>query len=466
MMWFSQPYIAKTLHDGMVVKVSGRVAGTGAKVYLANPTIDKSPVAPDAVHDSLFRQGGVLGNRVVSHLSRESGVSSLWLMHAIRKVFETNAHEHIEDPIPSEILARYKLPSLSSAFVFIHAPKKLSDATVARKRFAFEEVFALQIVMQQRRQTLLSEKALPVAVNREALTDFIASFPFPATKAQMRAIDAIVADFEKPHPMLRLLEGDVGSGKTAVAAATAYLVATSLPKGRIAGTLQVAYLCPHRDTREAAFLDFCFPTSATTPSLSDSLWGVSVASSPQKVRYEESTKLSRAAFKKMAANGEIPIVIGTHALVEKSLSFKYFAYAIIDEQHRFGTSHRQKLATKNDIVPHLLSMTATPIPRTLALTLYGDLDLTLLDEMPIGRKSVITEVLARRNERKHMNACAPSSPSVTKHMSSARALTCLRRQASQTIIRLHLKPSRLKPKRHVSRNQSSREQTSVFSTAR
>ncbi|MEK7144378.1 MAG: ATP-dependent DNA helicase RecG [Patescibacteria group bacterium] len=399
MMWFSQPYIAKTLHDGMVVKVSGRVAGTGAKVYLANPTIDKSPVAPDAVHDSLFRQGESLATELYPIYPESQGVSSLWLMHAIRKVFETNAHEHIEDPIPSEILARYKLPSLSSAFVFIHAPKKLSDATVARKRFAFEEVFALQIVMQQRRQTLLSEKALPVAVNREALTDFIASFPFPATKAQMRAIDAIVADFEKPHPMLRLLEGDVGSGKTAVAAATAYLVATSLPKGRIAGTLQVAYLCPteilakqHFSTFVSYFRDHPIPIGL--------IMGSECRKFPSKVRYEESTKLSRAAFKKMAANGEIPIVIGTHALVEKSLSFKYFAYAIIDEQHRFGTSHRQKLATKNDIVPHLLSMTATPIPRTLALTLYGDLDLTLLDEMPIGRKSVITEVLGPKEREK------------------------------------------------------------------
>ncbi|MCX6789965.1 MAG: helicase-related protein, partial [Candidatus Kaiserbacteria bacterium] len=112
-----------------------------------------------------------------------------------------------------------------------------------------------------------------------------------------------------------------------------------------------------------------------------------------KIRYEESAKLSKPAFKKMVANGEIPIVIGTHALVEKSLSFKYFAYAIIDEQHRFGTMHRQKLANKGAIAPHLLSMTATPIPRTLALTIYGDLDLTLLDQMPLGRKPILTEVL-------------------------------------------------------------------------
>jgi ATP-dependent DNA helicase RecG len=403
MMWFSQPYIAKSLHDGMVVKVSGKVAGEGAKIYLANPEIDKSPINPEEIHDSLFNQasrGGSSRERGVTSAladlypiySESKGVSSLWLMHAVRKVFETGVHEKLEDPIPADILARYKLPSLSAALVFIHAPRVMPDAEAARKRFAFEEVFALQVVMQERRRAHLREEALPVAVNRKALTDFIASFPFPATKAQMDAIEAITADFEKPHPMLRLLEGDVGSGKTAVAAATAYLVATSLPKGRIAGTLQTAYLCPteilakqHFSTFVSYFKDHPIPIGLIT--------GNECRKFPSKVRYEESAKLSKPAFKKMVANGEIPIVIGTHALIEKSLLFKYFAYAIIDEQHRFGTIHRQKLATKGATAPHLLSMTATPIPRTLALTLYGDLDLTILDQMPAGRKPILTSVL-------------------------------------------------------------------------
>ena len=409
MMWFSQPYIAKSLHDGMVVKVSGRVAGTGAKVYLANPEIDKSPIAPDAVHDSLFVQGAEREDAALYPVYPESqGISSLWLMHAVRKVFEAGVQEHIEDPIPADILARYKLPSLAAALVFIHVPQKLSDAAASRKRFAFEEVFALQIVMQQRRRALLREEALPVAVDRAALADFVASFPFPATKAQLQAIDAIVSDFEKTHPMLRLLEGDVGSGKTAVAAATAYLVATSLPKGRIAGNLQVAYLVPteilakqHFSTFVSYFRDHPIPIGLIT--------GSECRVFPSKVRYEESAKLSRATFRKRVADGLIPIVIGTHALIEKSLSFKYFAYAIIDEQHRFGTAHRSALLRKDaasmiyhtsPTQPHLLSMTATPIPRTLALTLYGDLDLTLLDEMPAGRKSVITAVLAPK-EREH-----------------------------------------------------------------
>ncbi len=392
MMWFSQPYIAKTLHDGMVVKVSGRVAGTGTKVYLANPEIDKSPIVPEDIHDSLFSKGETPEETLYPIYPESQGVSSLWFLHAVRKIFETNVHERIEDPIPQEVLERYNLPTLSSALVFIHAPRQLTDATAARKRFAFEEVFALQIMMQQRRRALLKEEALPVAVNRPALADFIASFPFPATKAQMRAIEAIAADFEKTHPMLRLLEGDVGSGKTAVAAATAYLVATSLPKNRVAGTLQVAYLCPteilakqHFSTFVSYFKDHPIPIGLIT--------GSECRKFPSRVRYEESAKLSKAAFKKMVANGEIPIVIGTHAIIEKSLSFKYFAYAIIDEQHRFGIVHRQKLATKGVIAPHLLSMTATPIPRTLALTIYGDLDLTVLDEMPAGRKPVATEIV-------------------------------------------------------------------------
>ena len=408
MMWFSQPYIAKSLYDGMAVKVSGRVAGTGAKAYLANPAIDKSLINPENAHQNLFHESKEVKPLYLYPVYPESrGVSSLWLMHAVKKLFESGAHENLDDPIPADILARYNLPSLSSALVFIHAPRRIKDSEAARKRFAFEEVFALQVVMRQRRHVQLSEKALPVTVNRTALASFVASFPFPATAAQLRAIEAIIADFEQPHPMLRLLEGDVGSGKTAVAAATAYLVATSLPKGRIAGTLQVAYLCPteilakqHFSTFVSYFKDHPIPIGLIT--------GSECRKFPSRVRYEESAKFSKAAFKKMVANGEIPIVIGTHALIEKTLSFKYFAYAIIDEQHRFGTVHRQKLATKGGIAPHLLSMTATPIPRTLALTLYGDLDLTLLDEMPAGRKRVITEVLgptrlagapAKREER-------------------------------------------------------------------
>ncbi len=407
LMWFSQPYIAKSLHDGMVVKIRGRVGGTAQKPYVANPEIDKTPLAPEEVHENLFVASGTKEDQPLHPIYPESmGVSSLWFFHALKKVFETGAHELAEDPIPPSILDRYHLPKLSTALVWMHHPKKQTDADAARKRFAFEEVFALQLAMQKRRLEATHEKALPIAVDRETLADFVASFPFPPTASQHRAIEHIVSDFEKSHPMMRLLEGDVGSGKTAVAAATSYLVATSKPPGRIAGTLQVAYLCPteilakqHFSTFVSYFKDHPIPIGLIT--------GSECRKFPSKIKREESTHLSKAAFRKMVAGGEIPIVIGTHALIEKSLAFKHLAYVIIDEQHRFGVSHRKKLVTKDETMPHLLSMTATPIPRTLALTIYGDLDLTLLEEMPAGRKAVLTYVLSKeKREEAYMRVRA------------------------------------------------------------
>ncbi|HEY1041999.1 MAG TPA: ATP-dependent DNA helicase RecG [Candidatus Paceibacterota bacterium] len=394
--WFSQPYIAKTLQDGMVVKASGKVTGTEGKVYLANPEIDRSPVSPEDVHESLFKQDEatpLIEDTLFAIYPESKGVSSLWLSHAVKRVFESGVHETLVDPIPKDMLDRYSLPTLQTALIWMHAPRKLPDAHAARKRFAFEEVLAIQLTTQRRRLEASKERALPVHADRNRLNEFIASFPFPPTEAQSSSIERIVSDFEKPHPMRRLLEGDVGSGKTAVAAATAYMVATSKPPGRIAGALQVAYMCPteilakqHFSTFVSYFKDHPIPIGLIT--------GTECRKFPSKVRYEESAKVSRAQFAKWVANGEIPIVIGTHALVYKSLSFQNLAYAIIDEQHRFGKAHRQKLARKGtEPMPHLLSMTATPIPRTLALSIYGDLDLSLLDQMPLGRKPIITEVL-------------------------------------------------------------------------
>jgi ATP-dependent DNA helicase RecG len=395
LMWFNQPYIAKTLNDGQVVKASGRIAGTGSKMYLANPEVDRSAVSAEEVHESLFSKtdsGAPLVEDALYAIYPESkGVSSLWFMHAMKRVFEARVHETIQDPIPEDILKRYKLPTLSTALVFLHAPRKESDSQAARKRFAFEEIFTLQLALAQERARAVQEKSLPVHVDRKTLDTFVKSFPFPSTGAQTRVIESVVHDFEKMHPMRRLLEGDVGSGKTAVAAATAYMVATSTPPGRASGTLQVAYMCPteilakqHFSTFVSYFKDHPIPIGLIT--------GSECRKFPSKVGYEESAKVSRTQFARWVANGEIPIVIGTHALVYKSLEFQNLAYAIIDEQHRFGKAHRQKLSAKHAVSPHLLSMTATPIPRTLALTLYGDLDLSLLDEMPVGRKPIITEI--------------------------------------------------------------------------
>ena len=204
--------------------------------------------------------------------------------------------------------------------------------------------------------------------------------------------------------MSRLLEGDVGSGKTAVAAAIAYAVTTSRPKdtkGNLQnfGTLQTAYMVPTEILAKQHFESF-IKYFRHLPLNIALITGSGARKFPSKINPEGWTDISRNQLLKWVENGEISIVIGTHALIQKTVKFKHLALAIIDEQHRFGTAQRQKLVGKETILPHLLSMTATPIPRTLALTLYGDLDLSLLDEMPEGRKQIITEIVTPDKRKK------------------------------------------------------------------
>ena len=202
----------------------------------------------------------------------------------------------------------------------------------------------------------------------------------------------ILGDFKKDYPMSRLLEGDVGSGKTAVAAITSYACITTPPKDNRFGQLQVTYMAPTEILANQHFKTFIETFSGLNIKIG-LLTGSGCKKFPSKLNPSEATPISKSQLLKWVANGEIPILIGTHALIQKNIKFKNLAYVIIDEQHRFGTKQRAELRKKDGILPHLLTMTATPIPRTLALTIYGDLDLTLLDQMPAGRKTVITEVV-------------------------------------------------------------------------
>jgi len=213
--------------------------------------------------------------------------------------------------------------------------------------------------------------------------------------------------------MSRLLEGDVGSGKTAVAATTAYAVATSRPPegrgGRLPaaaaphalefGNLQVAYMAPTEILAKQHFESF-IEYFHHLPIQIGLITGSGCMKFPSKTDPTKPTRISRTQLLKWVKNGEIPILIGTHALIYKSVEFKHLSYVIIDEQHRFGTKQRKQLAKKDRLLPHLLSMTATPIPRTLALTIYGDLDITLLEEMPAGRKTTITEIITPTDTKK------------------------------------------------------------------
>ena len=402
--WFHQPYIAKMMPEGSLVKLTGKVSERRAKkeggrgeLYLTNPEHEIITELPTGVGSSLFGETkDVFESYAYPVYPETKGITSKWFYHETQKVFALGIHEQIPDPIPADVLARYNLPSLATSLVWIHSPRREADALSARKRFAFEEIFFIQLQKQQQRKLYEREKAFDISTSQKDLDAFIKRFPFDATDAQLRTIDDIMQDFKRGYPMARLLEGDVGSGKTAVAAVTTYAVATTKPAGQNFGTLQVAYMAPTEILASQHFESF-ITYFKHLPIQIALMTGSGCRKFPSKVNPGGWTDISRPQLLKWVASGEIAVVIGTQALIQKSVKFKHLAYAIVDEQHRFGVNQRQKLTTKKDLMPHLLSMTATPIPRTLALTIYGDLDLSLLDSMPAGRKPVITEIVLPGN---------------------------------------------------------------------
>jgi ATP-dependent DNA helicase RecG len=389
--WFHQPYIAKMLHEEMFVRVDGKVSDRKGELYMSNPKIEQVTKLPIGVGDSLFGEDGEV-HSLYPVYPESKGVTSNWFYHTIQKIFSTGILETLDDTIPEYILTTYNLPTLKTALIWIHTPQKQEHALAARKRFAFEEVFFIQIERIKTRIEWQKEPAFTIKTEQDNIDGFIKRFPFTATEGQIKATGEIFQDFTRGHPMSRLLEGDVGSGKTAVAAAAAFGVVTTRPQGQNFGTLQVAYMAPTEILAKQHFESFIkyFTYLGINVGL---ITGSGCKKFPSKVNPAGWTDISRTQLLKWVESGEIPILIGTHSLIQKTVKFKHLAFVVIDEQHRFGMAQRQKLVRKEKIAPHLLSMTATPIPRTPALTIYGDLDLTLLDQMPSGRKPIITEIV-------------------------------------------------------------------------
>lgn len=408
--WFNQPYIAKMIKEDSFVKAEGVVGERNGSFYLSNPQIESVSKLPLVTGDSLFGIGD--NDHILYPVYPETrGITSNWLYHTVSKILKTGIAEKMTDYIPSSILREYSLPTLASALVWIHSPKNKDHAKAARKRFAFEEVFLIQLIMQKEKLENSKLRSLSLMHTEESVERFVSRFPFSLTAAQDKSIKSILDDFKHGNPMARLLEGDVGSGKTAVAATAAFAVTQNHPlrrpegasgrsffkekdlaEAKYFGNFQIAYMAPteilarqHFDSFISLFKHLPITIGLMTGSICEKF--------PSKTDTEKSTHVSKAQLSKWVLNGEISILIGTHALISKSVKFKNLAFVIIDEQHRFGTEQRKKLARKDGLVPHLLSMTATPIPRTLALTIYGDLDLSLLDQMPVGRKPIVTEIV-------------------------------------------------------------------------
>ncbi len=302
-------------------------------------------------------------NRIVPLYSATEGLNPSFLRE---KIFKTLSAE-IADPLPAEILETFHLMPLMEALEKIHFPNSLEEKDRARARLAFEELFMIQTVLAIARKRQKTERHFHYALKKNLLTPFKNACGFEFTRAQKRVINEIFSDLQSPHPMNRLLQGDVGSGKTVVAVAAMLLA--------VENGFQAVLMAPTEILAEQHFITLKHLLKDLPVTV-----GLLTGSTQGK---------PRAQFKEDLAGGKINIAVGTHALLDDEIHFANLALAVIDEQHRFGVKHRLKL-TRRTPAPDTLVMTATPIPRTLALGLYGDLNVSTLDELPPGRQSIAT----------------------------------------------------------------------------
>jgi ATP-dependent DNA helicase RecG len=336
------------------------------------------------VHPEYRRLGSApekLDDRLTPVYPLTEGLTQGRVRVAVNKALAKLAANPAQDLLPAEVVKRLDLPTLSEALEFVHHPPVgTSIATLAaglhpaQRRLAFEELLAHQLSLQQLKQRIQREPAEPLRDSAGLEAKFIAALPFALTGAQRRVLDDVESDLARAVPMMRLIQGDVGCGKTVVAAAAA---ACAVGSGRQAALMAPTELLAEQHWR--SFDTWFRPLGVTVALLS--------GSQPARTR--------RSALA-AAASGEVQIVVGTHALFQDGVAFKDLALSIVDEQHRFGVQQRLSLSEKGRRgahVPHQLIMTATPIPRTLAMTAYADLDVSVIDELPPGRTPIRTVVL-------------------------------------------------------------------------
>ncbi len=386
LIWFHQPYIARFLKDGDLIRIRGEIQSGKRGLYIANPFFEKI--------DRLSISLNIKERGLIPVYPETRGISSRWLHFHITKLLQS-ASLNFKDILPKAILTTYHLPSLIHSLRAIHTPRNEREAEGARKRFAFEEIFLLQLSRIKERKLLEKKKSFILKTDEEALKEFLEKPPFTLTASQRIVLEDLKNDIATPTPMARLLEGDVGSGKTILAAIISFIA--------VKNDAQVAYMAPTEILASQHFNAF----SELFKGLRIKIGLITSSDTrvfPSKAFPKTSAHVSRTQLLRWAKSGEIKILIGTHALIEKKVQFNNLALIVVDEQHRFGVQQRARLArtkmqTENPL-PHFLSMTATPIPRTLALTVYGDLDLSVLDEMPPGRSPTETMILMGRTRKK------------------------------------------------------------------
>ncbi|MBI2439188.1 MAG: ATP-dependent DNA helicase RecG [Candidatus Moranbacteria bacterium] len=378
-LWFNQRFVAQTLREGMHVRLSGKVSRDKQGLSMTNPAYERAE--RDATHTG----------RLVPIYPETRGLTSRFFRWQLVNAFKNL--KDFPDPIPEDILKRLHLPSLKAALYYIHFPESKKHELLARKRFAFEEMFFVQLKALQIRTLYEKSAATPIPFDEERIKSLVASLPFSLTDAQRKTSYEILRDLERPRSMNRLLNGDVGSGKTLVAALAAFSVAEN--------GLQTAFLAPTEILARQHL-------ESITRFFGKS--GQSIALLTKSYRILDGRSVTRTTLLKALAAGIPKIVIGTHALLQDDVIFRDLALVVVDEQHRFGVAQRAKLQeTSFDshdgspaTIPHFLTMTATPIPRTLTLAFFGNLDVSIIDELPKNRKPIITSVALNDREKERV----------------------------------------------------------------
>jgi ATP-dependent DNA helicase RecG len=423
--WFNQPYVATTLKPGREANFSGKASVSDeGEIYLNNPTYEIVRVRPGmrtANADGANNTDGASDNeqefnhtgRLVPIYPETQGLTSRGIRFVIQQLFKHQPE--LEEWIPAEVLAEFHFAELEDALHEIHFPRTIEEAAAARARFSFEDLFLLQLITLREKMKLATVHAPAMTVDIEWVKELLAKLPFELTPSQKKSLWEIIQDMERAHPMNRLLQGDVGSGKTIVAALAALIAARN--------GFQTAFMAPteilarqHFETMKKV-LKFFENKNEIKTSKKDGATNPSIGlltSANATIDYGdglEELRITKAAFNTKSAAGEVAIIFGTHALIQKTAAFKNLGLVVIDEQHRFGVSQRAELLTKTTVIkggtgtkanngttaqalaPHFLSMSATPIPRTLMLSIFGDLDLSLITELPSGRKVIQTKIV-------------------------------------------------------------------------
>lgn len=367
--WFNQPYRAAALKSGQSYFISGQYELSRQRFSILNPSVEIATDLP------------VNAARILAVYRETKGLAS----RQIRKILQ-NVKDDIAampETLPDSVIKENKLMARSEALAAIHMPESIEQLDQAKRRLGFEEVFHLSLASLLNKRENMSETSLAIPFDEELAKNFVRHLPFRLTDAQRRTIWRIYLDMQKEQPMNRLVEGDVGSGKTVVAAMAALM---AIKQGWQAALMAPTELLARQHAETIHKLLDPLGYSRKVTLLIGSL-----------------TAGQKSQARGMMSRGEAELIVGTHAIIQEKVDMHKLALIIVDEQHRFGVEQRKKLMSKAGHMPHVLSMTATPIPRSLALTLYGELDVSVLADMPPGRRPVTTELISP-NSRKQLYA--------------------------------------------------------------